>query len=318
MAFPAYQALRAHFPDAHLSLLCTENVADLDFAETLHWDEKRVLSVEQRKFPSGLLSLAADLRRERYDLAVSFPHSFSAAFLFQASGIPERIGFSGDWNRAFFTQSLRWRGPESGRHKSLLYRELIDLVTGNSSALNASHSEEKSGLENRKKEPSEPSYLVIAPGASLPLREWPYTAELLMGLRKEYPHLRLRVVASPQEKKWSSLVGRLGDPAIEDWVGKTTLPSLITLCRGARLVIANDSGVAHLSASLAEAPTLVLFGPGNPTYVAPRGPQVRVARVEGLACSPCEKPYCRAPYGYQRCLRDLSLSQVLSEIRMLL
>ena len=63
----------------------------------------------------------------------------------------------------------------------------------------------------------------------------------------------------------------VSDPGVEDWIERTTLPELVSLCRRASLVIANDSGVAHLAATLAGASTLVLFGPGDPDYIRPLG-----------------------------------------------
>ena len=73
--------------------------------------------------------------------------------------------------------------------------------------------------------------------------------------------------------------------------------------------------MAHLSATLAGARTLVLFGPGNPKYIAPQGSKViPVVADRQPACSPCEKPYCRAPFGYQKCLKDISVETVLKRI----
>jgi ADP-heptose:LPS heptosyltransferase len=102
---------------------------------------------------------------------------------------------------------------------------------------------------------------------------------------------------------------------VEDRIGKTSLVELKDLCAHAELVIANDSGVAHLSSTLAGARTLVVFGPGNPTYIAPQGPKmVPVLANPKVVCSPCEKAYCRAPFGYQKCLKDISVETVLKQI----
>ena len=54
----------------------------------------------------------------------------------------------------------------------------------------------------------------------------------------------------------------------------TDLDELAAILRGARLVIACDSGPGHLAAQLG-VPTLTLFGPGDPDRWAPVGPRVR-------------------------------------------
>jgi ADP-heptose:LPS heptosyltransferase len=120
-------------------------------------------------------------------------------------------------------------------------------------------------------------------------------------------------VGGRAEEKWRPRFARLGHAGIDDRIGRTTLAELVDLCARAELVVANDSGVAHLASSLAGAPTVVLFGPGDPAYIMPRGPNVVAARVS-IPCSPCEKARCRAPCGYQRCLRDLSLDSVLAKV----
>jgi len=56
------------------------------------------------------------------------------------------------------------------------------------------------------------------------------------------------------------------------------------------------------------------MGPGDPIYIAPEGARVSVCRVDFLRCSPCESARCLAPYGYQQCLKLLSVSCVLAAI----
>jgi heptosyltransferase-2 len=126
------------------------------------------------------------------------------------------------------------------------------------------------------------------------------------------------VVGADKDKKWDSLWKEHPPLNAQNLIGKTSLPDLIKLCESARLVIANDSGVAHLAATLASAPVLVLFGPGNPDYIRPLGNKVSVVRDESLPCSPCEKPYCRSPYGFQRCLKNLDVSFIMTRVEELL
>lgn len=57
------------------------------------------------------------------------------------------------------------------------------------------------------------------------------------------------------------------------------LPSLAAALRSARLVVASDSGPAHLAAQMG-VPTVALFGPTNPAVWAPVGARVRVVAPE--------------------------------------
>lgn len=56
-------------------------------------------------------------------------------------------------------------------------------------------------------------------------------------------------------------------------------------------VVGVDSGLAHLGAALGR-PTVVLFGPSDPSLTGCRGPYVRNLTAS-LACSPCRSKQCR-------------------------
>ena len=52
------------------------------------------------------------------------------------------------------------------------------------------------------------------------------------------------------------------DPGIIDLMGKTSLPELLDIMKGAALVVSNDTGPAHLAIAIG-APTLVIVGGGH-------------------------------------------------------
>lgn len=301
MAFGFYEGLRRAYPSSRISLLCPEGSAGLEPAHV--FDSVQTLSRADREFPAGVARFARHLRPQHYDLGVTLPASLSAAFLLFASGARQRVGFASDGSALLLNASLRWKGRDSGRHKARLYLDLLEWMTAQRFS-SASFPEDKGNRER---------LVVIAPGASIALRVWPYYKELIGSLREAHPSFRIAVIGSPNEEAWHETLRGFSDPGIEDWIGRTSLNELVSVFQKAALVITNDSGPAHLAATLAHAPTLVLFGPGDPAYIRPLGPRVIEKRVTQLPCSPCEKPYCLAPFGYQRCLVDLSMEEVLRE-----
>jgi ADP-heptose:LPS heptosyltransferase len=110
-------------------------------------------------------------------------------------------------------------------------------------------------------------YAVLHVGASTPLKQW--LPERWNALAKTLNAQGLAIVwsAGPGE----DATARACDPAGEfaSLAGALDLPQLWQLLRGAALVIAPDTGVAHL-ARAAWTPTVSLFGPGSP-IVAGRG-----------------------------------------------
>lgn len=305
MARPFYEGLRHAYPKADITLLCRKQVADLWYPDLMN--ERQVMKAEDER-GTRLLGLAGEIRRKQFELAVSLPTSYRGTLLFFLAGIAARVGFSEGGSGIFLTSSLAWQGRRARKHKTRLYLELLEALTANESALTLPK------LESRIRE----NLIILAPGASISLREWPYFEGLIAELQKTYPETRLVVVGSQREMGWKERIEKKALAGVESWVGETSLTELTDRCCRARLVIANDSGVAHLAGSLAGAPTLVIFGPGDPRYVLPLGPRVHFVRDENLACSPCESAVCQAPYGYQECLKRLSLERVMKEVRDIL
>jgi len=98
---PALRALRCAFPTAHLAILVAENCRPVVERNP---DVDEVFAYRRAKYHSGwldrlasrdLLQIIRDLRRQRFDLAVSMrrPYSNTNAWLAYVSGAPWRLGY---------------------------------------------------------------------------------------------------------------------------------------------------------------------------------------------------------------------------------
>jgi ADP-heptose:LPS heptosyltransferase len=81
---------------------------------------------------------------------------------------------------------------------------------------------------------------------------------------------------------------------------------LAALFARARLVVANDSGPAHLAAAVGT-PVVAFFGPTDPGRTAPSGGRVRVLD-RYVFCSPCFRETC--PYGHE-CMEEITVEDAL-------
>jgi ADP-heptose:LPS heptosyltransferase len=104
----------------------------------------------------------------------------------------------------------------------------------------------------------ERDYVVIHPGGSDPSRRW--SAEGFREVGAELSKSGFRVVLTGtvgEAERNRRIAASLAEPPI-DLTGRTTLDELAVTLRGSRLLVANDTGVAHLAVALG-VPSVVVF-----------------------------------------------------------
>lgn len=108
------------------------------------------------------------------------------------------------------------------------------------------------------------NYVVIAPGASLSVKQWPI--ERFAKISKQiYERFSVKVIVcgSMNEtvlgQKMLNSVESSETLWIEDWTGKTSLMELATVIKGAKMLIGNDSSAVHIAAALGT-PSICIIG----------------------------------------------------------
>ncbi|MGO4999632.1 glycosyltransferase family 9 protein [Oceanisphaera sp. W20_SRM_FM3] len=112
--------------------------------------------------------------------------------------------------------------------------------------------------------------LLICPAASKAYKNW--TSEGYAQLA-EYAHhqgMKVILIGSParQERELAAKIEQLTPYIAENLVGKTSLSQLLALIKVARLVVAPDTGPAHM-ATLVGTPVLGLYAHHNPARTGP-------------------------------------------------
>jgi len=160
---------------------------------------------------------------------------------------------------------------------------------------------------------------VVIPGARWPNKRWSPASfgAVAAGLR-DAEGLEPVIAGSASDQEAAEAVRALIPGGAPLLAGRTSLPELAALLKLARVVIANDSGPAHLAAAVG-APVVALFGPTHEAFgFAPRGERVRVIS-HSLACRPCTvHGGRRCPCGNRACLDDIAPAEVLAAARELL
>jgi ADP-heptose:LPS heptosyltransferase len=115
--------------------------------------------------------------------------------------------------------------------------------------------------------------IALAPGSGSPQKCWPRERWLELA-RQLAAQRRIAVVVGPVERERDDPT-RWPWPAGCSFLADLSVTALAHALRAARAVVANDSGVAHLSAALS-VPTIAIFGPTDPRVWAPQGRSVLV------------------------------------------
>jgi ADP-heptose:LPS heptosyltransferase len=144
-------------------------------------------------------------------------------------------------------------------------------------------------------------YAVVHPGAASPPRRWPaeHFARVVDALAGR--GLRVVLTGTAQEEAVAVSVASAAHADTVNFAGRTSLGALAALVDGARVVVSNDTGVAHLADALAT-PSVVVFTWSDPARWAPLDRRRhRVVAQASVEQNPCR--HGEVVTGH-RCLRD--------------
>jgi ADP-heptose:LPS heptosyltransferase len=138
------------------------------------------------------------------------------------------------------------------------------------------------------------SYVCVHAGAQWPSRRWYPERFAVVADALAARSLRIVLTGTAGEAALARRVAaRMLAPAL-DLVGRTTLGALTALIDGARLVVANDTGVRHVAAARGTPCVAVACGSDVGRWPA-RGPAQRLVHAD-LPCRPCAHVHC--PIGH--------------------
>ena len=236
--------------------------------------------------------LGRELKRRGYDQAFVLPNTWKSALVPFLAGIPVRAGYLGESRYGLLNSTLPKSNAPMPQHYARLAGPLPEhlprpqlKVTGDEIA----EARKRYGINGR--------YVALCPGAEYgPAKRWPYFKELA-------ERMGVPAVILGSAKDQPAAAGIRG----HDLTGKTSLDDAIRLIAGAEAVVSNDSGLMHVAAALGR-PQVALFGSSSPLHTPPANEQARVLWLQ-IECSPCFAREC--PLGHFRCMREISVEQVL-------
>ncbi len=157
--------------------------------------------------------------------------------------------------------------------------------------------------------------VVVAPLSNSHLRDWPleHYVTLTKSLVERLDCTVLLIGSRPQQSALAHIVQASGaSPRVVNLAGKTGWNDVPGILRSADLVICNNSGVAHLAASLGIRTLAIYSASHQPQEWGPRGAQAR-ALMAVVPCSPCGFDRLEECENNHACMRGLLPEMVLAQ-----
>jgi heptosyltransferase-2 len=355
MTTPALMRLREAHPQAQITLLTREKLAEL-------WQPHPAVDAVLTLAPhDSLRQVARRLREGRFAWGLALPNSPRSALELWLAGIPERIGYAAGVRRWLFTRPVplppctvrmhkrsrrdirrvlrapagtplhRW--PPAA-HQIHHYLQLVAACGANPQPLTPTLTVTAEELETARRRfhlAPEHRWVGLNAGAEYgPAKRWPADrfAAAALELQRQ-TGCRWLILGGPRDGAVATQIdaairaalGRQTDDvesamAPANLAGQTTLRELCAVLKLCRLLLTNDTGPMHLAAAVGT-PVVVPFGSTAPELTGPGLPGGSPHRVlrTGVACAPCFRRHCPIDL---RCLRGISVAEVVAAAAPLL
>ncbi|HEX7696940.1 MAG TPA: lipopolysaccharide heptosyltransferase II [Candidatus Acidoferrum sp.] len=322
MALPALRAVRKRFPEAEIAIVGRPYVADIYRDQEIC---NQLIPYDPKGLHAGFSGrerLAAELRAQKFDVALLLQNAFDAAWLAWRANIPERIGYARDVRSFLLTKAVPLpRHGETPVHEKFYYLELLrragwlDSVQDETFiGLSVPEEKRRSADELLCKFGVRQGALRIAIGAGASYGSakcWPPPrfAEVANRLQSEADADVILFGIAAEATVSTAISGELRRPPI-NLTGKTAIADLPALLSQCHLFIGNDSGAMHVAAAVG-LPIVAVFGPTDPNGTAPVTTRCSIVQQKPY-CSPCFLRCCPTDH---RCMTAITAGMVAAAAR---
>jgi ADP-heptose:LPS heptosyltransferase len=302
-ATPAIRALKENFPGARIVVLASPSASEV--LKRNPYQIQVIRCSDQWQFWRTM----ADIRRDNFDLAVSFTQFGS---IFTKLCAADRYGdfYSIDNPRQrpvvqLCLDILGQLGLKTGPARTEFWFDETDRI------------KVRAFLEGAGWKGQRPLVAVHCGGHYFPRKRWPAAsfASLIQQLRRL--GVKVVLVGGTEDRETADLIGSMVPDALSA-VGKLRLTETAALLDQCRLFIGNDSGPLHLAAAV-DTPTIGLFGPTAPDQFYPYHPPDHRYIYQRYPCSPCYQfggglwqfvPKCSRAY----CMEAITVAEVMESV----
>ena len=322
----ALALIKKNFPQTKITMLVKPVVKDAVIDNPVV-DDVIVLDYKAKENSfKKMRELVKEIRRRKFDLAISFDRKLRPALITFFARIPRRVCPS----KVFDDNKSR---------VTLLYTDVIEISHDLNKTLQAETYQEivrkffKLEGHETPKFPNKPSpvadeliknlppakfKVALCVKGTFPLKTWSkeYFAETVRELDKLYD-AAFFVVGAPNDKDYADkVIAEIGFD-VENFCGETSLTDLAELFRRADLFITVDTGATHIAATTG-VKMVTVYGCTSPDRWHPINPNA-IALTSRENCCPCTFKTEECPsFPKPNCLQNIKPAQVLTAARKFL
>ena len=283
---PAIRAVRANFPNAHITMLVAKQSADI-LHENPHLNQIITFDrLAKDKNTGEMWRIIRLLRERKFTLAIDLQRKFRTEILMYFSGAAERVGKG---------RLCTVRVSEQGnKHATAHYFDILHEVgipaEDQKLELFLAESERRDAVQRLKTAGIVAGKLKVGlfPGAGWKLREWmPERFAAIADRLVEHFNANVLIFGGQQESELVQKVANLMETRAIPFAGNLQIRQLAACIEQCDLFLTNDTGPMHIAAGVGTR-TISLFGPGNHIRFQPLGGEHQIIRHD-VPCSPCKQ-----------------------------
>lgn len=301
-SIPAFRALRATCPDAHVALVGLPAMARF-VSRYPHYIDELIPFPGAPGFPEqdeggeGLTTFLAAMQARRFDLAIQLHGSGGPAnALVRGFGAATTAGF-----HLPPTDTERGTGVFVGWDAEVVevrkYLALMQALGADATAVADASLELPVRPEERDEwvrlrrahALDDASIVCVHPGARWPSRRWPLERFVAVATDLAARGSRIVVTGSGDEQPLAAALAdglRARHVAVVDLSGRTSLGALAALLQDARLLVSNDTGISHVAAAVGT-PSVVIASGSDVARWAPIDARRHRVLSHSVPCRPC-------------------------------
>jgi heptosyltransferase II len=324
MSVPALRQLRRSFPQAHVTAVTRAGSADI-FVDA---DFVNEVLVENGSGLPAAAKQVREWRQRKFEMAVLLQNSFQSAAISFLARLPIRIGYQTDRRGSLLTHAVPLPAWKNDRHEIYYYLNLIGEVERLAGKDRGSHqidpdftlhvSEERkrAATETLRRQGirSDLPLVLLCPGSiNSRAKRWPAERYAMLADLFSESGAQVALIGSVAETDVSQRVLTHARQQPVVLTGKTSVGEVTAMISIADILVTNDTGPAHIGSAVG-APTLVIFGPTNPSTTRPFAPTSEIVRVPPQ-CAPCMLRDCPIDH---RCLTAIEPGEVFARAQQIL